>query len=199
MKLRRLCVFAGSNAGARDDYREAASALGTELAKREIVLVYGGASVGLMGAIADAALQGGGEAIGVIPQALVEREVAHPSLSELRIVESMHARKALMGELSDAFLALPGGLGTLEELFEVATWRQLGLHAKPVALLNVRGYYDRLVALLDHAVAEGFVKAEHRRMLLIDRDANRLLERIGRSQVPEVSGEHGAAGPRLRS
>ncbi len=199
MKLRRLCVFAGSNAGAHDDYREAASALGTELAKREIVLVYGGASVGLMGAIADAVLQGGGEAIGVIPQALVEREVAHPSLSELRIVESMHARKALMGELSDAFLALPGGLGTLEELFEVATWRQLGLHAKPVALLNVRGYYDRLVALLDHAVAEGFVKAEHRRMLLIDRDANRLLERIGRSQVPEVSGEHGAAGPRLRS
>jgi uncharacterized protein (TIGR00730 family) len=199
MQLRRLCVFAGANAGAHDDYRETASALGTELARREITLVYGGASVGLMGAIADAVLQGGGEAIGVIPRALVEREVAHPSLSELRIVESMHARKALMGELSDAFLALPGGLGTLEELFEVATWKQLGLHDKPVGLLNVRGYYDRLVALLDHAVAEGFVKAEHRQMLLIDRDAGRLLERIVRSQIPEASGGRGAAGPGLRS
>ncbi len=199
MQLKRLCVFAGANAGAHDDYRAAAIDLGSELAKREITLVYGGASVGLMGAIADAVLQGGGEAIGVIPQALVEREVAHPGLSELRVVESMHARKALMGELSDAFLALPGGLGTLEELFEVATWRQLGLHAKPIGLLNVRGYYDRLDALLDHAVAEGFLETEHRRILHIDSDANLLLERFERSEIPQAHGGTGAADPRLRS
>jgi uncharacterized protein (TIGR00730 family) len=191
MQLNRLGVFAGANAGAHEDYRDAAVALGSELARREITLVYGGASVGLMGAIADAVLQGGGEAIGVIPRALMEREIAHLRLSELRVVDSMHARKALMGELSDAFVALPGGLGTLEELFEVATWRQLGLHAKPVGLLNVRGYYDRLDALLDHAVAEGFLAAEHRRILHVDSRANTLLERFERSEIPHAGADPG--------
>jgi uncharacterized protein (TIGR00730 family) len=193
MQLKRLCVFAGANAGARDDHRTAALALGGELARREIALVYGGASIGLMGAVADAVLRAGGEAIGVIPQALMEREIAHPRLSELRVVDSMHARKALMGELSDAFLALPGGLGTLEELFEVATWRQLGLHAKPIGLLNVRGYYDRLEAVLDHAVAEGFLETEHRRILHVDSDADTLLERFERScagRGPRAADDH---------
>jgi uncharacterized protein (TIGR00730 family) len=180
MKLERICIFAGANAGVHDDYRQAASAVGGELAARGIAIVYGGASIGLMGAVADAALRRGGEVIGVIPNALVEREVAHPGLNELRIVESMHERKAVMGELSDAFLALPGGLGTLEELLEVATWRQLGLHAKPVGLLNVRGYYDRLDAVLDHAVTEELLKPEHRQIMLIDSDLETLLERFAR-------------------
>jgi uncharacterized protein (TIGR00730 family) len=180
MRLKRICVFAGADAGVRDDYRRAAGAVGEELAGRGIAVVYGGASVGLMGPLADAVLRSGGEVIGVIPRALLEREVAHRGLSELRIVESMHERKALMGELSDAFLALPGGLGTLEELLEVATWKQLGLHAKPVGLLNVRGYYDRLDAMLDHAVAEGLLKPEHRQIMLIDSDLESLLRRISR-------------------
>jgi uncharacterized protein (TIGR00730 family) len=180
MQLDRICVFAGANAGVHDDYSRAAAALGHELAARGIALVYGGASIGLMGALAGAALRSGGAVVGVIPRALVEREVAHPGLSELRIVESMHERKALMGELSDAFLALPGGLGTLEELLEVATWRQLGLHAKPVGLLNVSGYYDRLDAMLDHAVAEGLLEPEHRQIMHIDSDIETLLEFVGR-------------------
>ena len=179
MRLSSVCVFAGAMMGVHDSYRQAAAALGSELARREVTLVYGGASVGLMGAVADAALRGGGRVVGVIPHAIVEREVAHLGLSELRIVDSMHARKALMGELSDAFLALPGGLGTLDELFEVATWRQLGLHAKPLGLLNVRGYYDPLIAALDHAAAQGFLKAEHRQILLVDTDVDALLERLG--------------------
>lgn len=198
MQLKRLCVFAGANAGSHEGYRTAAIVLGTELARRRVGLVYGGAGVGLMGAVADAVLRAGGEAVGVIPRALVEREAAHPQLSELHIVGSMHERKALMGELSDAFLALPGGLGTLEELLEVATWKQLGLHAKPIGLLNVCGYYDRLAGLLDHAVAEGFVKAEHRQMLLVEGDAIRLLERIERSGHSEANGKAAAADARPR-
>lgn len=155
----RVCVFCGSAAGARPEYVAGATALGTGLADRGIGLVYGGASVGLMGAVADAALGAGGEVIGVIPQSLVDREVAHAGLSDLRVVGSMHERKALMAELSGAFVALPGGIGTFEELFEVWTWRQLGLHAKPIVLLDTAGYWAGLTAFLEHAGREGFVKA----------------------------------------
>lgn len=177
-------MFAGAGAGAHDDYRRAAVALGSELAERQITLVYGGASVGLMGALADAVLARDGGVIGVIPRALVEREVAHSGLSELRVVDSMHERKALMGGLSDGFLALPGGLGTLEELLEVATWTQLGVHAKPVGLLNVRGYFDALAGMLDHAVAEAFLTPEHRKIMLIEEAHKTLLDRIERWEVP---------------
>ena len=150
--MKRVCVFSGSSPGADIAYRAAATDLGHRLADRGIELVYGGAHVGLMGTVADAALEGGGHVIGVIPQSLVDREIAHPGVSDLRIVDSMHERKAQMAELSDAFVALPGGVGTLEELFEVYTWNQLGLHAKPLGLFNVRGYFDGLARFLDHAV-----------------------------------------------
>src|ERR671932_40439 len=147
--MRRLCVYAGSNAGARPEYARAAEELARELVARGIGLVYGGGRVGLMGVLADTVLAGGGEAIGVIPQALVDREVGHQGLTELRVVGSMHERKALMAELADAFVALPGGYGTWEEFFEIVTWVQLGLHPKPCGLLNVAGYYDPLLALAD--------------------------------------------------
>jgi uncharacterized protein (TIGR00730 family) len=150
--LRRLCVYAGSNAGARGEYAAAARALAQELVDRDIGLVYGGGRVGLMGVLADTVLAGGGEAIGVMPQALVDREIAHAGLSELRVVGSMHERKALMAELSDAFVAVPGGIGTLEELIEVFTWSQLGIHAKPCGMLDAAGFYAGLSALLDHMV-----------------------------------------------
>lgn len=178
MELNRLCVFAGASPGVNPAYTEAAVALGGELARRRIGLVYGGSSKGLMGAVADAALAGGGEAIGVIPEGLATREVAHTGLTELRVVGSMHERKALMAELADAFLALPGGLGTLEELLEVATWTQLAIHAKPCGVLNVEGYFDPLVAMLERAAGEGFVTAEHHRITLVDRDIGSLLTRI---------------------
>jgi hypothetical protein len=148
------------------------------LARRGIGLVYGGASVGLMGALADAALAAGGEVIGVIPRALVEKEIAHRGLSELCVVESMHERKARMAERSDAFLALPGGFGTFEEVFETLAWRQLRIHRKPCGLLNVAGYYDGLLAMLDHAVAEGFLRPENRALLIWESDAERLIERL---------------------
>jgi uncharacterized protein (TIGR00730 family) len=164
--IRRLCVFCGSSAGREPGYRQLAESLGRALAGRGIGIVYGGAWVGLMGALADAALAAGGEVIGVIPQALIEREIGHRGLTELRIVESMHERKALMAELADGFVALPGGIGTLEELFEVWTWAQLGLHAKPCALLDTDGFYRPLVAFLDHLVDAGFVREAHRDMLL---------------------------------
>ncbi len=147
--MKRICVFSGSSPGGDLAYRAAATDLGHRLAERGIELVYGGASVGLMGAVADAAMERGGHVIGVIPQSLVDREIAHPAIGDLRVVESMHERKALMADLSDAFVALPGGVGTLEELFEVYTWNQLGLHAKPLGLFNVRGYYDGLARFLD--------------------------------------------------
>ncbi|HKY90275.1 MAG TPA: TIGR00730 family Rossman fold protein [Nevskiaceae bacterium] len=165
--LRRICVFCGSSPGRHPDYLVAADALGRAIAARGLGLVYGGASVGLMGTIADAARGAGGEVIGVMPQALVDREVAHRGLSDLRVVGSMHERKALMAELSDAFVALPGGIGTMEELFEVWTWSQLGDHAKPCALLDVRGYYDPLLRFLDHSVAEGFLRPRHRALLIV--------------------------------
>jgi len=173
--VNRVCVYCGSSSGADPVYREAAEALGRALAEAGLGLVYGGASVGLMGAVADAALAAGGEVVGVIPQALVDREIAHPGLTELRVVGSMHERKALMVELGDAFAALPGGAGTLDELFETFTWAQLGIHAKPCALLEVDGYWRELNAFLDRAVAAGFLRADHREKLLVAHDAPGLL------------------------
>ena len=180
--LQSICVFCGSSAGASDDYVVAARAFATEAACRGIRLVYGGASVGLMGAFADAALAAGGSIVGVIPRALMNREIAHRGLSELRIVDSMHERKATMAELADAFVALPGGLGTLEELFEIWTWRQLGLHAKPYGVLNVRDYYTPLIHFLDHACNEGFVRRAQRAMLVVDTDSRSLIERLSNIQ-----------------
>lgn len=177
-QLERICVFAGSGDGRRPEYREAASAFGRELAERGIGLVYGGSGVGLMGAAADAALAEGGEVFGVIPESLLVLEEVHQDLTELRVVGSMHERKAMMGELSNAFAALPGGMGTLEELLEVATWSKLGIHAKPCGVINVCGYYDRLAAMLDKAVDEGFMSSEHRRILLVDASPERLLRQL---------------------
>ena len=164
--LRSVCVFSGSSPGARPSYTETATALGREVATRGLRLVYGGASVGLMGAVADAALAAGGEVVGVIPQHLVDREVAHDGLTELQVTGSMHERKALMADLADGFVALPGGLGTLEELAEVLTWSQLGLQSKPCGLLDVEGFFDPLLAFLDHTVTERFVSTEHRALVL---------------------------------
>jgi uncharacterized protein (TIGR00730 family) len=174
---RRICVFCGSSLGRRPEYAQAAAALGALLAERGLALVYGGAKVGLMGIVADACLAAGGEVIGVMPRLLVEKEVAHTGLSKLHVVESMHDRKALMAELSDAFIALPGGFGTLDELCEILTWAQLGLHAKPIGLLNVAGYFAGFVALLEHAVAEQLLKPVHHNLLLVDPDAGQLLTR----------------------
>jgi uncharacterized protein (TIGR00730 family) len=164
--IRRICVFCGASTGSRPAYAEAAGALGRTLAARGLGLVYGGGSIGLMGVVADAALAAGGEAIGVLPRGLASREFAHAGLTQLHLVGSMHERKALMARLSDAFVALPGGLGTLEETFEVLTWAQLGIHRKPVALLNVDGYWDGLLALLGHARSEGFLRPEAAGLLL---------------------------------
>jgi uncharacterized protein (TIGR00730 family) len=180
----RLCIFSGSSPGAHSDYALAAQELGRALVDRGIELVYGGASVGLMGVVADAVLDAGGDAVGVIPQALVDREIAHPGLSDLRVVGSMHERKALMAELSDGFVALPGGMGTLEELFEIYTWAQLGLHSKPLGLLDVRSYYAKLGEFLDHAVAERFLRVDHREMLLVEQRAEALLEAFTRWRPP---------------
>ena len=163
--MKRVCVFAGSNAGNRPEYLAAAEDLGRVLAARGIGMVYGGARVGLMGAVADAVLADGGQVVGVIPQALVEKEVAHDGLTDLRVVTTMHERKALMAELADGFVALPGGWGTLDELFEILTWAQLGIHRKPCGLLNVLGYFDSLLAFLDHAMQQGFVRREYGALL----------------------------------
>ena len=185
-KLRRICVFTGSGAGRRADYAAGARALAAELVARGLELVYGGGNVGLMGVIADAVVEGDGRAIGVIPDFLQAREVAHTGLTELRVVSSMHARKAEMAELADAFVALPGGVGTLEELFEIFTWGQLGMHGKPFGLLNVAGYYDGLIAFLENAVAEGFVRAEHRAMLFVEAEASPLLDAFETYAAPPV-------------
>ena len=174
----RICVYAGSNPGANEAYAEAAGDLARLLAQRDIGVVYGGARVGLMGILADTALAEGGEVIGVMPQEHVDREIAHTGLSALHDVASMHERKAKMAELSDGFIALPGGAGTLEELIEVYTWSQLGMHHKPMGVLNVKGYYDGLAAMLDHAVQEGFLRAEHRAAMHAEPTAEALLERF---------------------
>jgi uncharacterized protein (TIGR00730 family) len=173
--LKRICVYCGSSPGSRPEYIEAAKDLGRILARRKITLVYGGSSVGLMGLLARSALETGGDVIGVITRQLVEMEVAFKELSQFHVVETMHERKTRMAELADGFIALPGGLGTLEELFEILTWSQLGLHNKPCGLLNVRGYYDKLGEFLDHAVAEKFIAEESRRMVMVDDDPDRLL------------------------
>lgn len=182
--MNRLCVSCGSSPGRHPAYLAAAAELGTVLAKRRIGLVYGGASIGLMGAVADAARAAGGEVIGVIPRALVEFEVAHTGLADLRIVASMHERKALMAELSEGLVALPGGIGTLEELFEVWTWGQLGSHRKPCALLNVAGFYDRLLGFLDFVADEAFLRPVHREMLLVAETPDILLEKLQAYRAP---------------
>jgi len=184
----RVCVFAGSNAGGRPEYAAAARALAAECASRRLGIVYGGGSVGLMGVLADAALAARVEIIGVIPRPLATKEIAHPNLTELHIVESMHERKATMASLVDAFVALPGGLGTFEEALEVLTWAQLGIHAKPVGVLNVEGYYDGLLRWLSHAVGEGFVRREHLGLLLFADAPGELLDRFATWTPP--------AGPR---
>ncbi len=177
----------GSSPGHHPDYEAAARGLARQLVDRGLGLVYGGARIGLMGAVAEEVAGHGGEVIGVIPQGLVDREVAATDLADLRIVGSMHERKALMAELCDGFVALPGGLGTFEELFEILTWSQLGLHAKPCGALDVRGYYGQLGAFLDHAVAEGFVSRVNRDLLLVDGDAGALLDRLAAWQPPDVT------------
>ena len=182
--LRRICVFCGASAGRNPQYATVAALVGASLAQRGIELVYGGSAVGLMGAVADGALAAGGRVTGVIPAALVDRELAHKGVTELRVVTTLHERKAAMAELSDAFLALPGGLGTLEELAEVLSWAQLELHAKPVGALDVAGFFGPLVAYLDHAEREGFIAPGHRDLLLVDDDLGRLLERFATWRPP---------------
>jgi uncharacterized protein (TIGR00730 family) len=184
--MKRVCVFTGSSPGARAEYASVATSLGRTLAARGCTLVYGGAKVGLMGILADSVLQAGGEVVGVLPKGRLAREVAHPELSELRVVGSMHERKAIMADLSDAVVALPGGLGTLDELFEMLTWAQLGLHDKPCGLLNVRGYFDKLLEFLDHVVDERFLTAPHRRMILAEPDPLSLLDRMASYRAPAV-------------
>ncbi len=184
--MKRVCVFCGSSAGASPAYQEAARRLGSALVRRGLGLVYGGASIGLMGAVADAVLAAGGEAIGVIPGALSRKEIAHERLTRLHVVGSMHERKAKMAELSDAFVALPGGIGTLEEFAEVLTWAQLGIHHKPCGLLDAGGYYRPLIAFFDHAVAERFVRPQHRAMVLVEEEPEALLELLARHRPPHV-------------
>jgi uncharacterized protein (TIGR00730 family) len=184
--IRRICVFCGSNKGTSGDYVAAARGLGQLFAREGIALVYGGGSVGLMGELADSVLASGGEAIGVIPHALWAREVGHRGLTDLRIVDTMHERKAMMADLADAFIALPGGLGTLEEIFEVWTWAQLGLHQKPLGFLDVNGYFSPLMQFLDRAVRERFVKDEHRTIGMVSTDAEALLRRFDAWQPPRV-------------
>ena len=185
-EIRRLAVFCGSNPGARPDYVQAARSFGKLLASRGVGIVYGGSNVGLMQALADAMLDELGDIIGVIPRMLVEREVANKALTDLRIVDSMHDRKALMAELADGFVALPGGIGTLEEFFEIWTWAQLGVHDKPCGLLNVAGYFDPLLEFLDRAVAEKFVREVHRKMVIVESDPATLLSRFESYEPPRV-------------
>lgn len=184
--MKRVCVFAGSNGGKRPEYLAAARDLGRVLAARRMGVVYGGARVGLMGALADEALVGGTAVIGVIPEALVAKEVAHQGLTELRVVKSMHERKAMMADLADGFVALPGGWGTVEEFFEVLTWSQLGFHRKPCGLLNIAGYFDRLLEFVDHGVEEGFVRREQRSTISVAGSAAELLDVMAAYQAPVV-------------
>ena len=184
--LQRICVFCGSSLGRQPVYAEAARDMGSLFAERGIELVYGGGNLGLMGTIADACLRGGGRVIGVIPKSLVDKEIAHQGLAELRVVNTMHERKAMMADLADAFIALPGGYGTWEEFCEVLTWSQLGLQRKACALLNVNGYYDPLLAMAHHAVEEGFLRDVHRDLVVTDTDPVRLLDRLSNYTTPIV-------------
>jgi uncharacterized protein (TIGR00730 family) len=191
MMLRSLCVFCGSSFGSRPEYRRAAEDMGALLAAHKIRLIYGGGNVGLMGALADACLAAGGFVTGVMPQLLTDKELAHRGLTELHVVKSMHERKAMMAELADAFVALPGGFGTFEEFFEVLTWTQLGLQNKACGLINVAGYYDSLLGLVDNAAAEGFLKSEHRALVLAADSATEILDRLMHFElktVPKWSG-----------
>jgi uncharacterized protein (TIGR00730 family) len=178
LSFKRVTIFCGSNVGARPEYVHAARGLGDLLARRKIGVVYGGSGIGTMRELAASALEAGGEVVGVIPRLLVEREVAYGALPDLRVVDSMHERKALMADLGDAFIAMPGGIGTLDEFFEIVSWAQLGVHAKPCGLLNVCGYYDRLIGFLDHAVEQQFIRPENRRMIEVDETAEGLLRRL---------------------
>lgn len=186
IQMKRICVYCGSSPGKFRQYRDGARTLGHELASRGIALVYGGASIGVMGTIADAVLEKGGEVLGVIPVALAKREITHKGLNELFVVNSMHERKAKMADLSDGFIALPGGWGTIEEIFEMLTWAQLGLHEKPCGLLNISSYYDHLSSFLEHAFDQRFVQQEFRPMIMIDQSAGTLLDRFQNYSAPHV-------------
>src|SRR3954451_20394027 len=186
--ITRLCVFCGTNAGSRPDYGAAARELGALLAEEGIELVYGGASVGIMGELADAVQEGGGHVTGIIPQQLIQKEAAHRGIQDLIVVASMHQRKSQMADLSDGFIALPGGIGTLEGFLEILTWGQVGIHRKPSGLLNVAGYFDELIKFLDHAVTEGFLTEEHRGTIMVESDPKKLLKRI-RAYAPAEGGE----------
>ena len=183
-QIHHLCVFCGSSTGARSVYAEAAAQLGRALANSQVALVFGGGRVGLMGILADSVLTAGGQAIGVMPRALVEKEIAHPSLTKLHVVESMHQRKAMMADLADAFLLLPGGFGSWEEFCEIVTWLQLDIHRKPCAILNVAGYYDHLLSLADHALAEGFLRLAHHDMVIVEENSQALLARLATASIP---------------
>ena len=184
--MMRICVFCGSKTGVDERYEEAAAELGRLLVERGHGLVFGGGSVGLMGVLADAALAAGGEVVGVIPEMLATRELLHPDVPDMRTVPNMHDRKSLMAELAGAFIALPGGYGTFEELFEVITWAQLGIHRKNIGLLNVAGYFDPLVRLIDHAIAEGFIKPAYRELIVVDDRPALLLQKLAEHHLPEV-------------
>jgi uncharacterized protein (TIGR00730 family) len=184
--MKRVCVFCGSSVGNQRAYADAAEAMGALIARKGLGLVYGGGNVGLMGIVADAALANGGEVIGVIPQSLADREIAHAGVTDLRVVDSMHTRKAMMADLADAFIAMPGGVGTFEEFFEVVTWTQLGLHRKPSGLLNVNAFYTPLAAFIDQAVSEGFIKPVHRAGIIVDDDPERLLNTLAAIDLPDV-------------
>ena len=184
--MKSICVYCGSNFGERASYLEAAQSLGVEMAERGITLVYGGGDVGLMGAVADSVIAADGKVVGVMPQALVDKEIAHTGLSDLRVVKSMHERKSLMADLADAFIALPGGLGTLEEFCEVATWTQLGFHKKACGLLNIDGFYNGLLSFLNHATEEKFIRSEHRSIVLTGEDPADLIEKLSQFKVPTV-------------
>ena len=184
--INTICIYCGSSSGRHEKYDSAANALAEALVSRNIKLVYGGTDIGLMGVVANQVLNLGGEVIGVIPKALALKEVAHKHLTQLHITESMHERKMMMAELSDGFIALPGGIGTLEELFEIWTWAQLGFHNKPCGLLNINGYYNSLIGFLDHVLAEQFVKKEHHAMLLVETNPNTLLDRYSNYQPPAI-------------
>ena len=185
--MKRICVFCGSKVGLDDRHGQAAAALGLELAARGMGLVFGGGSVGLMGLVADAVLEQGGEVIGVIPENLATEELLHPRVPDMRRVGDMHTRKALMAELSDAFVALPGGYGTLEELMEMITWAQLGIHRKPIGLLNSVGYFDPLVAFIEHSIQSGFIKSRHRNLFVVEQDPVLLIDRLAAHELPNVT------------
>ena len=184
--MQRLCIYCGSSAGSNERYVDAARQLARKLAEKNIGVVYGGARVGIMGAVADAALAGGAEVIGVIPESLTRKELMHDGLTALHVVASMHERKAQMAELSDGFVALPGGFGTLEEIVEVITWAQLGFHRKPCGFLNVDGYFDAFFRFVDHAVGEGFIRTAHRNMIVCETSPESLLERFANYEAPDL-------------